>query len=176
MGTKREAQGRRRRGGSLRAAALLALPALALALAAAGCGGGDEASQPATRPGELETVEVAPPPDARVDVERDVKERRRAEVFAGVLPAGFPRALPLPPQASLVDQGRSGGPGGGAWVELLVPRRPAAVRGPYLQGLAAAGWATSPAGSDAWQLRRGKSVLQLTLRAQGPSTRLRLAY
>ena len=147
----------------------------ALASLAAACGACKDTETPRVevRRGELETVEVAPPPDALVDVERDVKERRRAEGFAGVLPAGFPRALPLPPQASLVDQGRSGG---GAWVELLVPRRPAAVRGPYLQQLAAAGWSATPTGSDAWQLRRGGSALHLTLRAQGPSTRLRLAY
>ena len=138
----------------------------------AGCGG-DEPRKPTARPGELDTIEVAPPPDARVDVERDVKERRRAEVFAGVLPAKFPKTLPLPPQASLVDQGRSGG---GAWIEVLVPRRPAAVRGAYLQQLAGAGWAATAAGGDAWRLRRGEATVQLSLHAQGPSTRLRLAY
>ncbi|HXT50904.1 MAG TPA: hypothetical protein VN811_07670 [Thermoanaerobaculia bacterium] len=147
--------------------------ALALAATLLACGDDDAARKPTARRGELETVEVAPPPDARVDVERDVKERRRAETFAGVLPGGFPRTLPLPPQASLVDQGRSGG---GRWIELLVPRRPAAVRGPYLQQLAGAGWSTTSAGADAWQLRRGASAVQLTLRAQGPSTRLRLEY
>lgn len=138
-----------------------------------GCGGKEEATKPPPKRGELETVEVAPPPDARVDVERDVKERRRAETFAGVLPSGFPRGLPLPAQASLVDQGRSGG---GAWVELLVPRRLAAVRAPYLQQLAGAGWSATSNGGDAWQLRRDGRAVQLTMRAQGPSTRLRLAY
>ena len=143
------------------------------ALTFAGCGGDDEAKTPAPRRGELETVEVAPPPDARVDVERDVKEKRRAETFAGVLPSGFPRGLPLPPQASLVDQGRSGG---GAWVELLVPRRIAAGRGPYQQQRASAGWSAAASGDDAWRLRRGDAAVQLSMRAQGPSTRLRLGY
>jgi len=147
---------------------------LALGASLVACGNDDSVPKPAKRPGELETVEVAPPPDARVDVERDVKERRRAESFAGVLPGGFPRTLPLPPQASLVDQGRSDG---GRWIEVLVPRRPAAVRGAYLQQLRGAGWSASASGSDAWQLQRGGSgTVQLTLRAQGPSTRLRLAY
>jgi hypothetical protein len=118
---------------------------------------------------ELPTIEVAPPPDAKVDVSRDVQERRRAETFAGVLPSGFPKALPLPPQASLVDQGRG-------WVELLVPRRPAAVRDPFLQQLRGAGWQVTAAGADAWGLRRGGSAVRLQLRAQGPSTRLRLSY
>jgi hypothetical protein len=120
----------------------------------------------------LPTVEVAPAPDARVDVGGDVQERRRTETFSGVLPTGFPRALPLPPQASLVDQGGRGD----AWVEVLVPRRPAAVRGPYLQQLRAAGWEVSPTGADAWRCSRADAAVQLTLRGQGPSTRLRLAY
>ena len=157
---------------SPRAAAPLALAAL-VAFTLAACGGESEAKKPTPHRGELETVEVAPPPDARVDVERDVKERRRAEVFAGVLPSAFPRGLPLPPQASLVDQGRSGG---GARVELLVPRRLAAVRGPYLQQLAGAHWSASSSGGDAWQLRRDDRAVQLSMRAQGPSTRLRLGY
>jgi len=157
----------------LRGAAPWSFAALVTTLALSGCGGKEEATKPPLKRGELETVEVAPPPDARVDVERDVKERRRAETFAGVLPSGFPRGMPLPPQASLVDQGRSGG---GAWVELLVPRRLIAVRGPYLQQLAGAGWSASSSGSDAWQLRRDGRVVQLTMRAQGPSTRLRLGY
>ena len=136
---------------------------------------GDRETRTTTKPatGELQDVEVAPPPDARVDVTRDRKERRRAESFAGVLPGGFPRTLPLPPQASLVDQGRGAG---GRWVDLLVPRRPAAVRAPYLQQLAKAGWQVEPAGADAWRLRHGGSTVRLSLRAQGPSTRLRLEY
>jgi len=154
-------------------AARLVFPALLITLIFGSCGGDEAAKKPALKPGELETVDVAPPPDARVDVERDVKEKRRAETFAGVLPTGFPRTLPLPPQASLVDQGRSGG---GAWVEVLVPRRLAAVRAPYLQQLAGAGWAASSTGSDAWQLRRDDRTVQLSMRAQGPSTRLRLGY
>ena len=181
-GTRLDGRDRRRRG-RWPAAAVAALAALAvvfvvafvlaLGVGLAGCRNErDEAGKP-PRAGELETVEVAPPPDARVDVERDVKERRRAETFAGVLPGGFPRTLPLPPQASLVDQGRSDG---GRWIEVLVPRRPAAVRGAYLQQLAGAGWSATAGGNDAWQLRRGGSAVQLTLRAQGPSTRLRFAY
>ncbi|HEV8239057.1 MAG TPA: hypothetical protein VGS57_06805 [Thermoanaerobaculia bacterium] len=147
--------------------------AIAIALTLAACDGKEEAKKPAPHRGELETVDVAPPPDAKVDVERDVKERRRAESFAGVLPGNFPRGLPLPPHSSLVDQGRSSG---GAWVELLVPRRLAAVRGPYLQQLAGAGWSASANGGDAWQLRHGSAAVQLSMRAQGPSTRLHVAY
>jgi hypothetical protein len=143
------------------------VPTLALLLVAA-CGG-DEPRAPRQRSGDLPTVDVAPPPDARVDVDRDAKERRRNESFAGVLPARFPRSLPLPPQASLVDQG----PG---WVELLVPRRPPAVRTPYVEQLRAAGWEVSSTGTDRWHCRRGDEAVELSLSAQGPSTRLRLGY
>jgi len=90
-----------------------------------------------------------------------------------VLPAGFPRTLPLPAQASLVDQG---GGKGGAWIELLVPRHLVEVRDPYLQQLRAAGWEVAAAGADSWRLRSGGEALTLQIRAQGPSTRLRLAY
>src|ERR1044072_527783 len=104
-----------RRSGWLRAVELVACAIVAVAFAivfmiAFGVGlvgwGEDPPHKPATKRGELETVEVGPPPDARVDVLRDVKERRRAETFAGVLPGGFPRTLPLPPPARLGGQGR----------------------------------------------------------------------
>lgn len=157
-----------------RSARSCALAAVALvSLSAWECGDREKRVNDKPRTGELQTVEVAPPPDARVDVTRDTKERRRAETFAGVLPGGFPRTLPLPPQASLVDQGRAGG---GAWVDVLVPRRPAAVREPYLQQLAKAGWQAEPVGTDEWRLRRAGATVRLSLRAQGPSTRLRLEY
>jgi hypothetical protein len=145
--------------------------ACALLLVAFSACGGDEGDGPAARggSGDLPTVEVAPAPDARVDVGGDVKERRRTETFSGVLPTGFPRAMPLPPQATLVDQG-------GGWIEVLVPRQPAAVRAPYLQQLRAAGWEVTPTGADAWRCSRAETSVRLTLRAQGPSTRLRLAY
>ncbi len=158
---------------SARSFALVAAALVVASVSAWACGDREKPTANKPAPGELQTVEVAPPPDARVDVTRDVKERRRAEIFAGVLPGGFPRTLPLPPQASLVDQGRSGG---AKWVELLVPRRPDAVRAPYLQQLAKAGWQVEPAGTDAWRLRHAGSTVRLSLRAQGPSTRLRLEY
>ena len=126
------------------------------------------------RPGELQTQDVSPPPDARVDVTKDKQERRRTEVFAGVLPGGFPSGLPTPPHSSLVDQGP--GEHGGAWVDLLIPQRPGAVRGPYLQQLRASGWEVSDSGADAWQLRRGAVRVNLAIHAQGPSTRVRLEY
>lgn len=118
---------------------------------------------------DLPTEEVPPPPDAHIDVSKDRQEHRRAESFSGVLPTGFPRSLPLPPQASLVDQGPR-------WIEVLVPRHPAEVQQPYLQQLRGAGWSVTGTGERAWSLTRGGTSVRLDLRAQGPSTRLHLAY
>jgi len=145
---------------------------LAGAIFTTGCGG-DARRSTGKRNDDLQTVEVAPPPDARIDVGTDKQERRRSEVFSGVLPGGFPRSFPLPPHSTLVDQG--GGPGG-PWVELLVPQKTAAVRDPYLQRLRAGGWGPTAAGADAWRCDRGGSRVRVLLRAQGPSTRVRLEY
>ena len=60
--------------------------------------------------GELETVEVAPAPDAGASLAADEVEVRRAgSGLAGVLPSDFPRDLPLPLPASLIDIERGGG-------------------------------------------------------------------
>jgi hypothetical protein len=154
-------------GSFARAATLVAL------LATLGACGDRERPAATPRAGELQTEEVSPPPDARVDVTRDKQERRHTEVFAGVLPGGFPSGLPTPPHSSLVDQGRGAG---GAWVDLLIPQRPGAVRGAYLQQLRAAGWEVAEAGADTWQCRRGGARVTLSIHAQGPSTRVRLEY
>jgi len=146
-------------------------PLVAALLLAVACGG-DRAEPPRKAPpkaADLPTEDVAPPPDARVDLTRDRQEHRKAETFSGVLPGGFPKTLPLPPQASLVDQG----PG---WVELLVPRHPAEVQAPYLDLLRRHGWTLEPAGERAWSVRHDATRVRLEIRAQGPSTRLRLAY
>jgi hypothetical protein len=138
-------------------------------VAASGLGCRDEEPAASARPvAELETVDVAPPPDANVDPSRDVQERRRAETFAGVLPEAFPQGFPLPPGASLVDQGPR-------WVELLVGRRSATVEPQYLAQLRAAGWRVTTAGGQHRVERRGTSV-RARLSAAGPSTRIRLDY
>jgi len=147
----------------------IAVLAAALLLPLAACGRKETRSPAAAKGSDLPTEEVAPPPDARVDLTKDEVEKRHAETFSGVLPGGFPRGLPLPPQASLVDQGPR-------WVEVLVPRHPAAVQEPYLGQLRGAGWSVRDGGQRAWSLRKGASSVRLELHAQGPSTRLRLSY
>jgi len=156
---------------SSRPALRVAIPPLlaALLVACGACGHDQRAQAPPPKTADLPTQEVAPPPDALVDVTKDRQEHRRAESFSGVLPAGFPRGLPLPPQASLVDQGVR-------WVEVLVPRHLTDVQQPYLTQLRAAGWSASASGLGTFELHRGAAGVRLQVRAQGPSTRLRLAY
>jgi hypothetical protein len=98
-----------------------------------------------------------------------VQERRRAETFSGVLPEAFPKGLPLPAGASLVDQGAR-------WVELLVGRSSATVAPQYLAQVRAAGWEATAAGSGQYRLQRRAQTVRAKLSAAGPSTRLRLEY
>jgi hypothetical protein len=118
---------------------------------------------------DLETVDVAPPPDVHVDPSRDVQEKRRVEDFSGVLPSDFPAGLPLPAGASLVDQGPR-------WVEVIVAQPPVAVRPRWLERLRAAGWDAASEADGTVRLERGGSRARARLRADGPSTRLRVDY
>jgi hypothetical protein len=104
----------------------------------------------------LETVDVAPAPDAAASLEGDVVERRPAAPahgVAGVLPEGFPRDLPLPAPSSLVDFGP--GPRGGPSVTLEVAASPAAALAAYEARLRASGFVA--AGGGVWT-RNGRRV------------------
>ena len=154
--------------GARRAVARGATALLVAALAASSaCRREPEAPQPPKD--DLETVDVAPPPDALVDPSKDVQEVRRAETFSGVLPGDFPAGLPLPTGASLVDQGPR-------WVVVLVGRPPADVRAQYPQQVRAAGWQADAAGADAWTLRKGGVRARARVGARGPSSELRIDY
>jgi hypothetical protein len=146
----------------------LLVPLLVAPLVVSVMGCRDEEPRTVAPPDELQTVDVAPPPDARVDPSRDVQERRRAESFSGVLPGDFPTGLPVPPSTSLVDQGPR-------WVELLISRPLASVRAQHLAQLRAAGWTVSDEGGR-YRLRRGAATVAATFSAAGPSTRIRLEY
>ena len=144
-----------------------AVTLLLACLAPAGCRRG-EAAAPEPPRDDLETVDVSPPPDARVDPSLDRQERRRDESFSGVMPAAYPKSLPLPVGASLVDQGPR-------WVEVLVGRPTPSVREEYLRRVAAAGWRAEGGGSSLALHRQGRTV-RVRLSAAGPSTRLRVEY
>jgi hypothetical protein len=148
-----------------RLAARLA-PLLVALVALAAC----RREEPAPRPpaDDLQTVDVAPPPDAKVDPSLDRQERRRAETFSGVMPGGYPSDLPLPSGATLVDQGPR-------WVEVLVGRPREGVRDEYVRRARGAGWNVGGEG-PALELRRKGRTVSVRLSASGPSTRLRIEY
>jgi hypothetical protein len=126
----------------------------------AGCG-----RKPAPVGSDLRTEEVAPAPDAHADLEGDAVARPAPAqpALSGQLPAGFPRDVPLPAPASLVDfDARS--------VTLEVPTPLAATRASYGRRLAAAGFAPSAGG--AWT--RGARRLVVAYEAHGDASRVRI--
>lgn len=134
-----------------------ALVALACLLAL-GCGRG--AKGPGERP--LETVEVAAQPDAGASLAGDPVEAPRADAaLAGALPRGFPREVPLPERASVVDFGERS-------VTLEVPSALGTARADYLGRLAAAGFAAGPDGEFA----RGERRIGVTFADAAGATRI----
>jgi hypothetical protein len=118
------------------------------------------------RPGGLETVDVAPQPDAAASLEGDVVERRPVEPaggVAGVLPEGFPRDVPVPAPSSLVDVGDRA-------VTFEIASAPAAAEAAYRRRLTAAGFALGADG--AW--RRGPRALRFGVEPAHGVARLRL--
>lgn len=114
----------------------------ALALAAAGCGGGR-----APAGDELDTVDVTPPPDAAASLAGDAVARpvgMPAGGISGALPADFPREVPLPSPSSLIDFGANAAE---TSVTLAVDLPPEQVAETYRRQLAAAGFRPQPDGS-----------------------------
>lgn len=142
---------------------LVALGALsALIVAVAAC----RRSEEPPKPGELETVDVAPSPDAEASLEGDVVERRPvapAGGVAGALPEGFPRDVPVPTPSSLVDVGER-------TVTFEIASAPAAAEAAYRRRLHAAGFA--PDAGGAW--RRGPRALRFVVEPIHGVARLRL--
>lgn len=135
----------------------------ALALAVAGCAG--EAPE-RSRSDDLDTVDVGPPIDADASLEADAVERRLGPAtggVAGVLPADFPRDVPLPVPSSLVDFGRG-------WIELEVAGGPDGVRTAYARQLADAGFAAAEDGH--W--RRGARRVRVAVTGTGAAARVRI--
>jgi hypothetical protein len=113
----------------------------------------------------LETVDVTDQPDASATLETDTVARPRTdgERVAGVLPADFPRDVPLPVPSSLVDfSPRS--------VTLEVQRARAAARDGYFAELRAAGFRALA--DDGWQ--KGARRLRVTFADASGATRITL--
>jgi hypothetical protein len=75
--------------------------------------------------------------------------------------------VPLPAGGGLVDFGPAPA---GAWIELVVAQRPAAVESAYARRLAAAGFAAAADGT----FRRGGLVVAVTFIARGAGTTVRV--
>ena len=119
--------------------------------------------------GELETVEVAPPPDAGASLAGDEVERRRQESgLAGILPSDFPRDLPLPLPASLIDTERGGGE---VAILLASPSSCGALREAHRLQLVAAGWREEGAG----RFRQGGRRAAVAYRDSRPGCHVRIA-
>ncbi|MCL4838776.1 MAG: hypothetical protein KJ058_12515 [Thermoanaerobaculia bacterium] len=140
---------------------------LALVFLAAACGRGPRGSRGPG--GELETVEVAPPPDASASLAGDEVERRReGGGLAGILPSDFPRDLPLPLPASLIDTERGGGE---VAILLASPSSCGALREAHRLQLLAAGWREEGAGS----FRQGGRRAAVAFQDSRPGCHVRIA-
>lgn len=136
-------------------------------VALSACGRGPRGQQ--APGGELETVEVAPPPDAGASLAGDEVERRRQEGgLAGILPSDFPRDLPLPLPASLIDTERGGGK-----VAILLASSSScgALREAHRLQLFAAGWREEGVGS----FRQGGRRAAVAYRDSRPGCQVRIA-
>lgn len=156
------------------ARALAAAVGLALAVGWAACGPAPSPAPPAEQP--IPTVEVSAPPDAQATTTTDAVERRRSEAggFAGVLPEGFPKEVPILRPSSLVDV--APGDAGGLAITLASRQAPAEVERLYASMLTAAGWRQvggSGGASGSWQ--KGELRLAVEVRDTRPGCRLRLA-
>jgi hypothetical protein len=142
-----------------------------LLLAALAACGREPAAQP-DRPAPLDTVDVGAAPDAAASTASDPVERRREAPggIAGRLPEGFPRELPLPNPAGLVDFG-PGGAGEGPWIELVAARAATEVEAAYRKELAGAGFAAEPGGVFV----RGPLRVSVAIAPRGAGASIRIA-
>ncbi len=134
---------------------------LALLLGAA-CG-----RAPAHRPeAPLDTVDVTAQPDAAATLAADGVAAPRADEsgFSGVLPADFPKDVPLPERSSLVDFGPQG-------ITVEVQSARARVEADYLARLRARGFSVTSDGS--WQ--KGARRLALAFSDASGATRITIA-
>jgi hypothetical protein len=140
---------------------------LLLALPAAACRRAESPAQ--SPPPQLPTVDVGRPVDAHATTAGDAVEVRHEAPggISGQLPGGFPRELPLPGPAGVVDFG----PGeAGPWIELVAPRAAAAVEAAYRRELAAAGFTAGPQGRFA----RGTLAVRVTVAPRGAGASVRI--
>ena len=149
--------------------AIRALALLAACLLVAAC----EPPAP-PEPVEIQTEEIAPPFDAELSTEDDLKAVQQAIQISGLVPGDVPSDLPLFTPSSVVD---FGGPvGGRSYVELDTGARPAEVRRWLGERLPGAGWRVGAIGDDLVQASKGGETVEYRLIDLAPGTRIRLEY
>lgn len=153
-----------------RSSALLLPPALGLlGCLVVACG-----PPPPDEPLVIETVDVAPPLDAELSTEDDLKAVQRAAQVSGLVPGDVPAELPLFVPSSVVD---FGGPSGGrSFVDLDTGESPAVVRRWLGERLPAAGWTVGAIGDDLVTAHKGAERVDYRLTDRAPGTRIRLEY
>ncbi len=136
-----------------------------LVLAAFAC---QKAAEPAPDPPKLETVDVGAARDATLSTAGDAQEKRHEAAFAGVLPTGFPKDLPVYEPSTLIDFG--GGPQG-SYALFQTPDDVARVRARYPATLRSRGWS---AAGDAYA--KGTHHVRMAIESAHPGARIRIEY
>ncbi len=133
----------------------------------------DPEREGASRP-DLETVEVAPSPDAALSTADDPQAVRRPPEVAGVLPSDFPPDVPLYRPSSLVDFGED--PTGRPYVLFFTPDPPGQVEARLGADLERQGWRAAGGAGGLRRFRNeGREVTVGVSRASG-GTEIRLTY
>ena len=125
-------------------------------------------------PKEIETVDVSPGRTAVLTTLYDDVAPQRHESFSGVLPPGFPVALPLYDPSSLTDFGDIDT--GGQYVLMFSPDNAAMVCDRMVGELRRSGWALIQGDIEHGSYRRGSRRVTMAIREAKPGTEIRVEY
>ena len=144
----------------------LALGVLPLACGPTGQGRG---------PQQLDTVEVAPAPESKIDVEQDVKAPERGTTgLTGVVPADFPPDVPLYSPASITDFGDTAD--GRRQLTFATPDGPDKVRSWLIGRLVDLGWRRRAGASAAMEFEKGPRTVRISVQGDPVGAVYRVEY
>lgn len=125
-------------------------------------------------PSEKRSATIDVPPPIEVETSEDQESVEREVAFAGVLPGGFPKDLPVYTPASLVDFGSL--EEGGGFVDILSPHEVPRVRRAFVGALKEDGWSSAAGRDGELILSKGSRRVRLTIRDGEPGTLYRYEY
>lgn len=125
-------------------------------------------------PTEKRSPTIDVPPPIEVETSEDQQSVEREPAFAGVLPGGFPKDLPIYTPASLVDFGPL--EVGGSFVDILTPHEVARVRRAMNGQLKKSGWSSAAGRDGELILSKGSRRVRLTIEDGKPGTLYRYEY